>query len=237
MSDMTDASGQMPRRNPRVSDGGAPVSGALAIALALVAVIAGFFILRSITDDGEKTLDFPADEQTSSDGDQAVQPENSDPGASSSVPSLVTEPTTPPIVTEGASVLVANANGTGGSAGSMRDALELGPGFTMAGAVDASSSVGQLPASVVYYVTDVPAAQQVAESLVTVLGGDIAAEPMPATGPPTTSGGLDGAGVLLMLGTDKAGKTLAELNPETATGTPVVTSPPIAGNTTTTVAG
>ena len=40
MSEMTDASGQMPRR-PRVGDGGAPVTGALAIVLALVAVVAG----------------------------------------------------------------------------------------------------------------------------------------------------------------------------------------------------
>ncbi len=58
MTDGPDGSGQMPRRTPRVSDGGAPVSGALAIALAVVAVVAGFLILRSISDGGEQSLDF-----------------------------------------------------------------------------------------------------------------------------------------------------------------------------------
>lgn len=39
------------RRPTRASDGGAPVSGALAIVLAVVAVVAGFLILRSIGND------------------------------------------------------------------------------------------------------------------------------------------------------------------------------------------
>ena len=47
MSDVPDGSGPVPRRTTRVGDGGAPVSGALAMALAAVALIAGFFILRS----------------------------------------------------------------------------------------------------------------------------------------------------------------------------------------------
>ena len=44
MTDVPDGSGQIPRRAPRVSDGSAPVSGALAIVLAVVAVVAGFLI-------------------------------------------------------------------------------------------------------------------------------------------------------------------------------------------------
>ena len=54
MSDVADGSGPVPRRTPRSADGGAPVSGALAIVLAVVAVVAGFLILRSISDDGDK---------------------------------------------------------------------------------------------------------------------------------------------------------------------------------------
>ena len=54
MSDVADGSGPVPRRSPRSSDGGAPVSGALAIVLAVVAVVAGFFILRSISGDDKK---------------------------------------------------------------------------------------------------------------------------------------------------------------------------------------
>ena len=39
---------------------------------------------------------------------------------------------------------------------------------------------------------------------------------------------MNDAGVLLVLGNDKAGKTLEELNP-TGAATPTVTSPPVAG--------
>ncbi len=59
MTDVPDGSGQIPRRSPRVGDGGAPVSGALAIVLAVVAVVAGFLILRSISDGGNDSADFP----------------------------------------------------------------------------------------------------------------------------------------------------------------------------------
>ena len=52
MSDLADGSGHMPRRT-RVGEGGAPVSGGLAIVLAVVAVVAGFLILRSISNGGE----------------------------------------------------------------------------------------------------------------------------------------------------------------------------------------
>ena len=53
---------------------------------------------------------------------------------------------------------------------------------------------------------------------------------MPA---PTESGELGGAGVLVMLGIDKAGKTLDELTGATADTTATgETSPPVAGDTT-----
>ena len=45
-----------------------------------------------------------------------------------------------------------------------------------------------------------------------MLGGVATIAPMPET-PPTRDGTLNGAQVLLMLGNDKAGKTLAELAP------------------------
>ena len=54
--------------------------------------------------------------------------------------------------------------------------------------------------------------------------------PMPET-PPTADGTLGGAAVLLMLGDDKAGKTLAELAPDVGTTPVVVTNPPVAGST------
>ncbi|MEO6570651.1 MAG: hypothetical protein ABIO83_03820, partial [Ilumatobacteraceae bacterium] len=79
---------------------------------------------------------------------------------------------------------------------------------------------------------DDPAAQAVAQSLATVLGGVASVGPMPEV-PPTRDGSLNGATVLLMLGNDKAGKTLTELSPG-LTGAPAATSPPIAGDPTVT---
>ncbi len=64
--------------------------------------------------------------------------------------------------------------------------------------------------------------------------GVVGRGPMPDTAP-TADGDLMGADVLLMLGNDKAGQTLEALNPDLASGgSTQVTSPPVAGDTTTT---
>lgn len=227
MSDVPDGSGPVPRRTTRVGDGGAPVSGALAMALAAVALVAGFFILRSISDGGEQSLDLPGtgSEVDQTDGDGGDDPD----AATTTVGTATTTTTEPPLVVSGASVRVANANGIGGSAGGMSRTLEAA-GFTMVAPTDASSAVSTLDTSVVYFAADVTGAQAVAESVNRVLGNDLQVSPLQGT-PPTQDGSLEGAGVLLMLGTDKAEKTLDELNPETATE---VTNPPVAGDTTTT---
>lgn len=231
MSDVPDGSGPVPRRTSRVGDGGASVSGALAMVLAAIALIAGFFILRSISDGGERALDMPGTgasvEPSDSDGDDDV--------TTTTIGSQETTTTTePPLVTTGASVIVANANGIGGSAGAMTRTLETGAGFQMVDPTDASSTVPTLDTSVVYFDPNITGAQAVAESLNRVLGGDLQVSPLPGT-PPTQDGSLDGAGVLLMLGTDKANKTLEELNPGGAATE--VTNPPVAGESTTTVPG
>jgi hypothetical protein len=236
MTDSPDGSGQMPRRPTRVGDGGAPVSGAVAIVLALVAVVAGFLILNSISDGGESALDFPDDGANGDNtGDQATT--TLDPSQTSAVPTLAPATTQPQLVVDGASVLVANVNDVGGSAGAMMRALQTGPGFTVVDAVDGSPSLPNQDTSVIYYVAEQTGAQAVAESLNDVLGGDLSVAPLTGD-PPTEDGDLRGAGVLLMLGIDKAGKTLAELNPSLAEGggATEVTNPP-AGTTTTTVAG
>lgn len=238
MSDVPDGSGQIPRRG-RVGDGGAPVSGALAIVLAVVAVVAGFLILRSISDGGESTLDFGGGtgDGVETDGDGATDDATDDGTGGTTVPTLPPTTTQPPVVVEGASVLVANANNVGGSASAMTRALQTGPGFTMVDPVNASPAVGDVDESVIYYDPGIVAAQTVAESLSRVLGGVATIAPMPET-PPTRDGSLNGAGVLLMLGNDKAGKTLAELAPDLADGgATVVTNPPVAGEATTTTTG
>jgi hypothetical protein len=231
MTDGHDGSGQMPRRTTRVSDGRAPVSGALAIVLAVVAVVAGFLILRSISDGGEQSLDFNRTGSPSS-GDEAGNDDTApDSTTGETIATLPTTTTQPPLVTEGASVIVANANGVGGSASAMSRALETGASFTMVDPVNSSATIGDIDVSVIYFQASNPAAESVANSLSTVLGGVATVAPMPET-PPTRDGTLNGADVLLMLGNDKAGKTLAELTPEVATAPVAVTNPPIAGDTT-----
>jgi hypothetical protein len=236
MSDMTDASGQMPRRSPRVSDGGAPVSGAVAIVLALVAVVAGFLILNSISDGGEAALDFPGDDasgaSSGNDGDEAVDP------SQTTVPGSTTTTTTEPQnVTQGPDVLVANLNDVGGSAGQMKRALEQA-GFTLVAAVDGSAALGDLHQTLIYYVDTTPDASLVADSLGEVLGGVASIGPLTGT-PPTADGEMQGADVLLMLGNDKAGQSLEDLNPalNSSDAATEVTNPPIAGETTTETTG
>ncbi len=223
MSDATDGSGPIPRRVPRAGDGGAPVSGALAIVLAVVAIVAGFLILKSISD-GDSSIGSPAgavpavDETTTT----TIDPT----GAAATLPPTTT---VPPLVTTGATVMVANANGIRGSAGAMSTALEI-VGFAMASPGDANLS--DLAQTIVYYNAAVPASQAVADSVARSLGG-ASVLPLPEGTPPVASGTTNGADVLLMLGLDKANKTLAELNPAAAAA-PIVTNPTI-GITTTTV--
>ncbi|HEY5663437.1 MAG TPA: LytR C-terminal domain-containing protein [Ilumatobacter sp.] len=212
----------MPRRAPRISDGGSPVSGALAIVLAIVAVVTGFLILRSISDGGEQALDF---------GDTigAAPADSPDVAATTPDAPVATLPTTttePQLLTTGASVIVANANGIGGSASAMTRALETGAGFSVVDPVNAAVTIGDLDVSVIYFDPAVPAAQVVANSLAAVLGGVATVAPMPDP-PPTRDGTLGGASVLLLLGNDKAGKTLGELAP--ADALTAVTNPPISG--------
>jgi hypothetical protein len=231
MSDGPDGSGQIQRR--RVGDGGAPVSGGLAMVLAAIALIAGFFILRSISDSGEQSLDFngSGDLTDGSADDAGVTTTTAAP--------LVEETTTttePPLVTTGASVIVANANGLGGTAGAMTRELESAVGFQMVDPTDASSTVPVLETSVIYYEPSIAGAQAVAESLNRVLGGDLQVSALQGT-PPTSDGSMGGAGVLLMLGTDKANKTVAELSVVAAASVTPATNPPVAGETTTSLAG
>lgn len=209
--------GTPPRKSPRKGVGGSPVGSTLSIVLAVVAVIAGFLILRNITDDNDgsdTSVDGATDETTTTTVDPAL-------ATTTAVPTT----TVPPIVTEGATVVVANSSGVPGSAGRMSTELATA-GFTMAEATNATT--GQLEQSVVYYDPAVAAAQAVAGSVATLMGGlTVEAVPTPA---PIEGGALNGSGVVVMLGTAQADKTLAELGGATAeTGT----APPVAGAETT----
>lgn len=185
----------------------------VSIVLAVVAVIVGFLILNNITGDGGSSDDDTAPITTTSDT------------VSDTVAEVTTPTTEPPLVTEGATVIVANASGVSGSAGRMTLELET-MGFTMGTATNATSA--GLAESIVYYDPGVAAARDVADSVARVMGG-LVVEAVP-TPPPVDGATLGDAGVVVMLGTEQADKTIAEMSTPAAS---VVTPPPVAGGTTT----
>lgn len=123
-------------------------------------------------------------------------------------PAVVTT-TTVPMVVEGATVIVANGNIIGGSAGRMSDALGL-EGFTMGTPVNGTEKIEE---SVVYHVDDATA-EAVAQTLAGKLGG-VTVEALPETAP--IEGDFVGD-VLLLLGNVQADKTIAQLSGVAATG-------------------
>lgn len=232
---MTDVDGsdQIPRRSGRVGDGGAPVSGALAIVLAVVAVVAGFLILNSLSGDSDEQADFPLPGNTADGGDAPADggAEQSTDTDGSAVPSLPTTTTSPPLST-GVPIIIANANGQGGSAGKVTTVLETGAGFDTVQATNANTQVSELEASVIYFDPTQPEAQAVADSLNRVLGGGLSVQPVPEVAP-ISDGDLRGAGVLLMLGIDFADVTVEQLTlPDAAAGTPTVSNPDTSASTT-----
>jgi hypothetical protein len=197
--------GQGTRRSPRQGIGGSPVGSTLSIVLAVVAVIAGFLILRNITDDNDSGG--AAGDTGSGDVVDAVATTIDPIGNTTIAPT--TTVFTP--VTEGATVVVANSNTVGGSAGRMTKTLETA-GFTMGEPVNGTDT---LEDSIVYYDTSVAAAQAVAESVGIVMGG-LVVEAVP-TPPPTADGTMGDGSVLVMLGSNEADKTIEEMNPDAST--------------------
>lgn len=206
------------RRSPRQGVGGSPMGSTVSIVLAVVAVIIGFLILNNITGDSPSSSDSPPTDSVSDDTTGSSIAENT-----------TTSTTEPQLVVEGATVVVANASGVGGSAGRMTTEL-ASLGFTMAEATNSTQS--GLAASLVYYDPAIAAAQAVAESVARSMGGlSVAAVPTP---PPVKGGSLNGAGVLVLLGTNEADKTIAQLSASVAGVTP---APGVSGDTTTDTAG
>jgi hypothetical protein len=216
-------SGALPaRRSGRGGDGGAPVSGALTIVLAVVAVVAGFLILRAITgDDGGGTTLPTGPGQT-----VTTEPDD-DADAAAPTTTEPTPPTTtePALVVDGATVVIANANGVNGSAGAMTQLL-ADVGYIMGEPTNATT--GQLDSTVIYYDPDTEAAQAVAESVNRSLGGDSSISQVGTPAP--TSDGEIGGDVLVLLGNDKAGSSLEELAPTGAADVETtVTAPEVSG--------
>lgn len=212
-------SSEQPRRS-RESSGssGAPMGSTAAIIIAIVAVVAGFLILREIRSD---------------DGGESATPETTTPitidPALTTVPPTTVPPTTVPAMTyDGATAVVANASTVNGAAGVLTTAL-TGKGFTLAQATNASEKRAE---TVVYYLDGDTAALAVGTSIASLLGAGTTVQPMPSP-PPVQDGALpQEVTVLVMLGSDKANLTLDAMAASTTTVGVTTTLPSIESTTT-----
>jgi hypothetical protein len=178
-----------PRRAPsesRQSSGTTNVNSTLSIIIAVLAVLLGFFILRDIRNDqtGQSTV---AATETVTDSTETTIGE-------------VVVPTT--LVLTSFKIQVTNASGISGSAGQLTTELQ-GRGYIVQPANNKSEITPKQTVTVVYYLLG---SEQAAAAVANALGGvGIAAMPEPI---PTESGNLGEATVLILLGTDLAGKPL-----------------------------
>lgn len=186
---------QRPRRQPPATS--SSMNSTLSIIVAVAALLLGFFILRDIRSGGSTS--------TGGSSQQAVD--------ESTIPEVVVpaETTLPPIVPTAFKVQIANASKIAGSAGQLTVELQ-GRGFIVQPAMNSSEITPKQTTTVVYFLAGSEAA---ASAIAAELGG-VATAPMP-TPIPTETGKLGEASVLVLLGTDVAGKPLSS---------PIPTAPP-----------
>jgi hypothetical protein len=201
-------SNEQPSRPPRRSGSGAsPMGSTLAIVIAIAAVVVGFLILKNIRsddDDGTAATTVPTTPAT-------------DPLSSPTVP-LPTEPQvtvfTP--TTTGATVLVANSSHQNGVAKTLSTALQ-GNQFTMG---EPTNGATKEAVTRIQYLDGDPAAEAVARSVAALMGvATVEIMPTPVSLQDPTL--LGAATVLVLLGDDKAGKTLAQMTAPADTSTTV----------------
>jgi hypothetical protein len=217
-------SSEQPRRGRESS--GSPLGSTAAIVIAIVAVVAGFLILRQINDDDDDSLDTSADVTTDVGGTTGAD------GTGPTLPvtetvattSVIDTTTSTVVTTKGALVVVANASSVNGAAGQLTTAL-TGKEFDLVAATNATEKID---VSRVFYDPANAQAQAVATSVASLMG---VAEVLPLESPAPVDGGAlqGGATVLVMLGSDKASKTLDQMGAATTPATATT----VAGATTT----
>ena len=192
-------SNEQPSRPRKSGSSASPMGSTLAIVIAIAAVVVGFLILKNINSDDNKSP-------------SATTPLTNAPIDTSqtitSQPTVFTEPTTTIFtpVTTGASVIVANSSHQNGVAKTLSSALE-GQKFTMVAPTNGSTKEA---ATKIQYKDGDTAALAVAQSVAKVMGVatvDVMPTPVALADPAT----LADATVLVLLGDDKAGKTLAQM--------------------------
>jgi hypothetical protein len=210
-------SNEQPSRPRRSGSNASPMGSTLAIVIAIAAVVVGFLILRNIRNDDDKG----GTTATTLPASTTVNPSLT----TTTVPAFTTT-TAFVSTTTGATVLVANTSHQNGVAKQLTTALQ-GQNYTT---IEPTNGVTKEALTRIQYKDGDTAAEAVARSLAILMGVDDAqVEIMPVPpqlGDPAT---LGDATVLVLLGDDKAGKTLEEMTaPPSETTT--------AGETTTTAA-
>ncbi len=205
-------SNEQPSRPPKRSGSGAsPMGSTLAIVIAVAAVVVGFLILKNIRSDSNSDSASPTIPATTS-----IDP--------SLTTSLAVLPTTPQVTvftptTTGAKVLVANSSHANGVAKVLSTALQ-GKGFTMG---EPTNGATKEAATKIQFLAGDPSAEAVAQS-VAALMGVATVEPIPTPvllQDPTL---LADNTVVVLLGDDKASKTLDEMTAPTTTVAGATTS-------------
>ena len=192
-------------RQPDRPGGGMPrpATPMVAIVIAAVAGLLGLLILKDVKDDG-------------SGGGGSTKPAKTTTPASTIPESTVAPTTTPPLIRQGATVVVANASGIDGAAGNLTTALKTRnyvTGKPVTATVKADATVIMAKAG------DTGAAA-VARTLMLEMGLSGAIQPLTDSAP-VKAGDLAGATVLVVLGPDKANQSLLPLGGDsTATTTP-----------------
>ena len=200
-------------RPPSRSSSGAPMGSTIAIVVTAIAVLLAFFILRKVNDSGATSSDNP--------GTFATIAETL-PGD----PTLTTIPetsTTFGYTKVGTLVQVVNCSNQEGVARNMSNAL-LAESFTMA---EPDTGTIDLPVTKIIYNPDDPLAFAVAQSLAVLLNNAVVESSGPTVPTLTLGTWAPGSSVIVLLGDDLAGKTLAQIAGLPDTGvTAAPTSPP-----------
>ena len=176
-------------RRPSLSS---PSTGTLGAAVAVVALVLGFLILRDVR----------------SDGGVATGPVGTPDPNATLAPGATVDPaaptTLPAFSINGFKIQVANASGLAGSAGDMTTKLQ-DQGYVVQVAMNVAAGTAKRMKTGVFYLAGCEAASQ---NVAAVLGGnvEVAAMPQPI---PVETGTVGEACILVLLGTDLANKPLA----------------------------
>jgi hypothetical protein len=178
----------------------------LGAAVAVVALLLGFLILRDVRDSSTTNGAVPTSAAPT-------------PGEGSVDPSVTS--TTLPLDVNGFKIQVANASGIAGSAGVMTGNLQ-DQGYKVLPAKNVAAGTAKRKTTGVFYLAGCEAA---AQKMAGVLGGtvEVAVMPVPV---PLEDGTLGDACILILLGTDLSGKPLPSVGTDAGGAATTTTAPP-----------